>query len=283
VLERNAFLVAAVPALLAAATPVAAQDWRTVTSTRQLGSENLLRVDVEYGAGKLIVGAAPEGTLYRSKLRYDQRWFEPTTSFNNGRLRIGVDAGRIRGRNIEAGLLDLALSPAVPIELELRFGAAEAELELGGLLIRDAQISTGASRTELRVSTPNPGLCRSIDLEVGAAQFIATGLGNLNAERLSLDGGVGEVVLDFTGEWRTDMTADIAMGLGSLTLRVPRGLGLRVRKGGILAGFDSQGLIRRGDVYFSEDWDTAERKLTVDVDAALGNVRVTWVDGDPRS
>jgi len=278
--ERTAVLGLAAAALLSAgATPAAGQDWHTVTSTRQVGAENLLRVDVEYGAGRLVIGAAPAGTLYRSKLRYDQNLFEPRTSYRNGLLRIGVDAGRMRGRNIEAGLLDLALSPEIPVELELRFGAAEAALDLGGLRVRHAKISTGASRTALRVATPNPDICRAIVIEVGAAQFTATGLGNLNAERLSLHGGVGEVILDFTGEWKSDMTADVAMGLGALTLRIPRGVGVRVRKGGILAGFDSQGLIKRGDVYFSEDWDSAERKLTIDVDAALGSVRVAWVDG----
>src|SRR5690606_9877859 len=196
--------------------PVAAQDWRTVTSTRQIGDENLLRVDVEYGAGRLVIGTAPNGTLYRSRLRYGRNLFEPRTSYRNGALRIGVETGRIRGRNIEAGLLDLALTRDVPLELELRFGAADAELELGGLRIRSARISTGASRTELRVSAPNAETCRSLRLEVGAAKFTAIGLGNLNAERLTLEGGVGEVTLDFTGEWRADMTADISMGLGAL-------------------------------------------------------------------
>jgi hypothetical protein len=117
-------------------------------------------------------------------------------------------------------------------------------------------------------------------MEVGAAQFRAEGIGNLNAERLSLSGGVGEVTLDFTGQWRTNLTADIQMGLGSLTLRVPEELGVRVRKGGILAGFDSQGLVKRGDVYFSENWENAEHRLTINVDAALGSIRLAWVDGD---
>ncbi len=87
------------------------------------------------------------------------------------------------------------------------------------------------------------------------------------------------MTLDFTGQWQTDMVADIEMGLGSLTLRLPRGLGVRVRKDGILAGFDSQGLVKREDVYFSENWDQASRRLTVNLDAALGAIRVAWVDG----
>jgi hypothetical protein len=70
------------------------------------------------------------------------------------------------------------------------------------------------------------------------------------------------------------------MGLGSLTLRVPRGLGLQVRKGGLLVGFDSQGLIKRGDVYETPDWAQAEHRLTIDIEAAFGSIRVVWVDPD---
>ena len=39
------------------------------------------------------------------------------------------------------------------------------------------------------------------------------------------------------------------MGLGSLELLVPEGLGIRLRKDSFLASLDSEGLIKRGDVY----------------------------------
>jgi N-terminal domain of toast_rack, DUF2154 len=273
--ERFALLAALALVLPASAT---AQDWRTVTYLRQTAGEERLRVEVEYGAGHFQVEPAGPETLYRANLRYDAEVFRPVSSYRSGELRIGVDGGNIRGRNLKSGHLQLRLGPTVPLDLILKFGATEADLELGGLRIHSARISTGASRTNLRVSQANPDVCSFIELEVGAAQFSATGLANLHAERLKLSGGVGEVVLDFTGDWRTDMTADINMGLGALTLRVPRGVGVRVHKEGLFAGFDSQGLVKRGDAYFSEDWEAAERKLNVNLDAALGSIRMAWVD-----
>jgi hypothetical protein len=267
-------------ALLALALPAgaAAQDWRSVTYLRQVAGEDRLRVDVEYGAGRFEVEPAAPETLYRANLRYDSDVFRPVSNYRNGELRIGVDGGNIRGRNLKSGHLQLRLSPTVPLDLNLKFGATEADLELGGLRIQSARISTGASKTDLRFSEANPDVCRFIEVEVGAAQFTATGLANLHAQRLKLSGGVGEVVLDFTGDWRSDMSADISMGLGALTLRVPRGVGVRVHKEGLLAGFDSQGLVKRGDAYFSEDWEGADRKLDINVDAALGSIRMAWVD-----
>lgn len=268
-------------ALLAPAS-VSGQDWRTITSMRQRADEDLLRVEVQYGAGQLEVGPGSGSTLYRANLRYDSEVFQPRIAYQSGLLRLGLDDMKVRGRNLKSGHLRLDLSQTVPLELKLEFGAARADLDLGGLRVRQARIATGASETQLTVSAPNSETCRLLELEVGAAQFRATQLANLNAERLTLAGGVGEVTLDFTGEWQSDLMADIKMGLGSLTLRVPRGLGLRVRKGGLLVGFDSQGLVKRGDVYYSENWDEADYKLTVNIDAALGSVRVAWVDGSDR-
>ncbi len=271
-------LVLAFTCAVASTAPAAGQDWHTITQSRQAAGEDLLRVDVEYGAGRLEIGPGTSTLLYHASLRYDADVFRPVTSYANGQLRLGMEGGHVKGRNLKAGHLALKLGRAVPLALDLKFGATEASIELGGLRIVEVDIATGASKTDLHVSQPNPEICRSLRLEVGAAQFTGIGLGNLNAERLSFSGGVGEVTLDFTGSWRTDLTADINMGLGALNLRVPRGVGLRVRKNGFLAGFDSQGLVKRGDVYLSEDWEEAEHHLTINIDAAFGSIRLAWVE-----
>jgi hypothetical protein len=276
---RNAALIAA--ALLGLPAGAGAQqDWRSITQSRQAGSsEELLRVAVQYGAGTLAIGPGAEGLLYKTTVRYDAAAFQPKLSYQTGSLHVGLDDVRVRGRNIRAGELNLLLGPTVPVELRLEFGAAKATVDLTGLRVRHLRLGTGASETILRVEEPNREVCEQVDLDVGAARFEAVGLGNLNARRLDFNGGVGDVTLDFGGAWTADMAANVRMGLGTLTLRVPRGLGLSVRKGGLLVGFDSQGLMKRGDVFYSEGWDNAEHKLSVDIEAAFGSIRVVWLDG----
>jgi RNA polymerase sigma-70 factor (ECF subfamily) len=41
---------------------------------------------------------------------------------------------------------------------------------------------------------------------------------------------------------------------------------------------DSEGLVKRGDTYESLDYDDVEYQIAVDVDAAFGGVRVTWIN-----
>lgn len=264
--------------ILAAASPSFAQDWRTITSLRQYRNEPSLEVSVEYGAGNLTIGPAAGNALYKATLRYDANSFKPVTQYADGRLRVGVEGGSIKGRNMKAGRLDLTLGNRVPLDLDLKFGAVRANVELGGLRIRELHVATGASETDLSIGSLNPERCSRIDFEVGAAEFTASGLGNLNCDRIRMSGGVGDVTLDFNGAWRIDSSVDIDMGLGSLTLRVPRGLGVSVKKTGVLASFDSQEMIKRGNMFYSENWDRATNRVTFSIDAALGSIRMVWVE-----
>lgn len=270
---------AAVVALATAATSGYGQDWQTLASSRKMGSEQALKVDLEYGAGHLNVEPASDGNLYRANLRYDADIFKrPVLAYSNGVLKVDLSDGSVHGRNMKAGKLDLNLSNRVPLDLDVAFGAAEASLDLSGLMIRKASIHTGASETRLVVNKPNPIACSELELEVGAAKFEAIGLGNLNVAKLKVSGGVGQVVLDFSGAAKHDIDADISMGLGSLTLRVPRGTGLSVTKEGLLASFDSEGLVKHGNSYVSENWKSAQRHLTLDINAAFGSINVEWID-----
>jgi hypothetical protein len=270
-------LILTAAAMFALPALSSAQDWRSITQMRQTNSEEELRVVVRYGAGMLGIEPGNEGLLYKAALRYDAGAFQPELSYRSGSLRVGLDDIRVRGRNLRAGELKLQLGKSIPLDLSLEFGAAKADVDLTGLQVQRLRLATGASETRLRILEPNAVACELVDLDVGAAKFDAVGLGNLNTRRLEFSGGIGEVTLDFSGEWQADMTASVQMGLGSLTLRIPRGLGLRVTKGGLLVGFDSEGLTKRGDSFYSENWEDAEHKLTVDIDAAFGSIRVDWV------
>ena len=273
-------LLVTLMALVAIPALASGQDWRSVTMSRQVSGEDELDVRVAYGAGRFKVAAAEQGLLYRMQLRYDEETFVPRADYDDGRLSLGVESiGRsIRfGRNRSEGEMDLLLATGVPMNLELEFGAVRADIDLGGLSLMDLELRTGASESTVDVSEPNPLSMRTASFEVGAADFEARHLGNLNAERYEVSAGIGEVTLWFTGDWRQDADATINMGLGSLELRFPEGLGVRLKKSSFLMSLDAQGLVKRGDWYYSLDWEEAEHKVSIDLHAAFGSVNVLWV------
>jgi len=44
----------------------------------------------------------------------------------------------------------------------------------------------------------------------------------------------------------------------------------------LLTSVDAQEMFRRGDSYYSADWDGAETRLTIEVDAHIGAIDVVW-------
>lgn len=252
---------------------------RTVSMSRQLEDEDEVRVSVEYGAGRFTVRAMDTGLLYRMNLEYDEDRYEPVAEYASHRLNVGVKSirNRFRSGDSDGARLDLELARGVPMDLDLEFGAVRADVDLGGLALTGLELSTGASESVIDVSEPSPSSMERARFEVGAAEFTARRLGNLNAERIEVDAGVGSLTLWLDGEWRRDARVGIDMGLGFLELRVPEGLGLQLRKDSFLTSLDSEGLVKRGDTYQSLNWADATRKVTIDLDAAFGSVKVVWV------
>lgn len=261
-----------------AAGPATGQDWRNVTSFRQLAGESGLNVHVRYGAGEMVIAPGGVGELYRLEMRYDADAFDPVTEYRDGRLEVGVEGmGNGVKLRTESGDMRLSLSPDVPLDLDLDFGAVEATMELGGLRLSSVEIETGASDTHVFFSEPNRERCRSLDVSLGAAAFEAEGLGNAGCERVVVEGGVGDLTLDFSGAWRHDILADITMALGSATLRVPEDVGVRVDKDTFLTDFSGHRFAKRNGVYYSDNWESAERRLTVDLEGAFGTFKVRWL------
>ena len=258
-----------------------AQNRRTVTMSRQVEDEQELEVNVRYGAGRFSVGPAESGVLYHMQIEYDEDVFRPIAEYQDRSLQIGTESlGRHFwfGRDRGAGEMELALSRDVPMDLNMDFGAVRADIDLGGMRLTRLEINTGASQTVIDISEPNRETMSRASIDVGAAEFTVLNLGNLNTEVIEIDAGVGKIELGFTGEWRRNARVSVNMGLGSLVLRFPRGLGVRLVMDTFLTSLDSEGLVKRGDAYYSLDYDDTEYQITVDVDAAFGSIRVAWVN-----
>jgi hypothetical protein len=283
--ERRAARLALTAGLLgtlAACHSADAQRMRSTTSARQLQGETRANVQLTYGAGRLRVSPARGDLLYRMELRYDDEQFRPVTEYDRagGKLKLGVESrehrGRHHGSNDQHATIEL--TPRLPLELSLAFGAGEADVELGGLALQDVHLQTGASRTNISFASPNRVAARRVKVDAGAAEVRVSGLGNTRSPRFEFSGGMGETTLEFGGAWTRSATAEINMGVGSVRLRLPRSLGVRIVRDSFLSSFDAGGMVKRGNAWYSRNYDQAQYKLDVSIHAAVGSVEVDWID-----
>lgn len=278
--------------LVAAAAPLSAQssEWYELSSRRQVDGVSSLEADVEYAVGRLEIGPADAGLLYEMDLRYDARRFEPARQWTmrdgTGRLALQLHSEETNldfdefedVDSDDLGWLRMGLSTEIPTRLSLGVMAAEVDIELGGVALERFVFRTGASESNVSFDVPNPVRMDRLELAAGAADFEATGLGNARFDRFEFVGAVGDVRLDFRGEWDGSSEGEIRMGLGALRLTFPRDLGVRIEKRGILASFNSAGFEQVDDGYQTPNWDSADHRLTLSVRAGFGDIDVDFVD-----
>jgi hypothetical protein len=256
--------------------------WRTIEVSRQLRDTLPQRIRVQYDAGRLDVRGTADPVLYSMHLRYDETRATPLHRYDLEQRStvLGVEpiARSVRpssgGDRREPGELLLTLPNRVPLDLDLELGGTQSTLELGGLSLRTVRIECGATDATLLFTQPNRIRMHQLEIGVGAADFTATHLANSNAEQIRLRGGVGVVDLEFGGVWTHDMTVSAQLAVGKLRVRIPRDVGVRLTVSRVAAGFDHEGLVKRDDGWYSDNYEQAAHKLHIDTQTFVGKIEV---------
>jgi hypothetical protein len=262
-----------------------AQAMRPFTTFRQHHGQTRLSARIEYGAGSLRLEPGVPGELYRMDLSYDEDRFVPISDFDASSRSVvlglrprGQGGVRVVSRNQLQQTARVTVSPRVDLALDLGLGAVDADLELGGLRISDLHLKTGASQATVRFSRPNPIRCGRAAFSAGAAEVEILGLANSRCEEIEFEGGVGQVLLDFSGTQSTSARVRVKMAVGGITLRLPRKAGIRITMDKFLSSFEPAGLVRRDQAFVSTNYERAERRLDLDLTTAVGGVEVEWVE-----
>jgi hypothetical protein len=257
-----------------------AQTWRTLDVSRQLRDTSEHHVRVQYGAGKFSLRPTSEPVLFSMQLRYDEERTQPLHEYDAEArdIRLGVSGQTVHwarhASDRQYGEMRLGLSNAVPLDLELELGATQARVDAGGLTLNNLRIQTGAADAVLDFSAPNRTHMRHLDVELGAAGFVVTNLGNANVSSIRVEGGVGSVDLDFGGAIHQDVSIETNVALGKLALHVPQDVGIRVEVQRLLASFDHPGLSKRGGAYYSDNWDVAKYRMRVRAETVFGAIEI---------
>lgn len=268
-------------ALALVAPAAGAQTMRSMAVARQQHGETRLRAAITFGAGEVSIQPAPAGTLYAADLTWDADRFVPRTRYDAATAHLAIGLERVGGAGVRVASTRhltqravIALSSAAELDLDATLGAAEANLELGGLRLAELRIRTDASRATIRFSRPNPGACSRAEFRGGAAELEVVHLGDAGCRTVRVEGGVGTLTLDLSGAWPPEATVDVAVTLGGVRLRVPRDLGVRLTLERFAASFQPAGFTREGGAWVSEGYASATRKLDLRVAAKVGGVQV---------
>jgi hypothetical protein len=169
---------------------------RTSTFHQGLDGASSATIQVEYGAGALdigpLAGPPPANTLALGEVfGHGGTRFEAQSTLQNGRRILQVSPSHA-GTMFDLGRLELRLTSAIPIDIEIESGASELTLNLETLRIPNLSIETGASQT--RIVLPAQGETK-VQIEGGAAGIEIVVPPNV-AARIMVEEGPNRVQID---------------------------------------------------------------------------------------
>ncbi len=260
---------------------------REITATGLTDAE----VEIKVGAAHLELRAHDGGPLARIAIEYSTEK-EPQIDFDGsgstGRLKIRNDAGdeisfSILGNRPDNPFDDhwmISLSRDLPLLLHVEFGLGPGEAEFGGLTLSKLEFVTGLSDVVLEFSSPCQGVLEHVGLATGLGSMEVHGLSNALIQRLEFAGGLGAAVLDFSGSYRSETEVELDVGMGSLQLMVPQGIGVKIRHGdSFLSNHEFERLEQISeDTWYSEDWQAGPGNLVFDLSVGMGSVELDWIE-----
>jgi len=245
--------------------------------------EVLMNVD----AGELIVEKGTEAASGVVNVKYFKDEYRAKVSFEEkeNRLRIRLDKDDWtdikHNENDDEGhwaRVHVVLPHGVDVLFDARLKAGECVMNVGGLRFREFVLSTWAGKTEVRFDEPNaiPMDDLEINAKVGETRLLK--LGNARFKEASVNGGIGEMNVDFSGELEKDCRAKVDLDIGEATVRLPKAVGIRLHIGGSM-GFLShksidESFTKRGRYYYTDDYEDNARKVYVLVTPGLGELNI---------
>lgn len=238
-----------------------------------LGSTTAAQVEITLGMGELTLTAGEPDLLFSGLFRTNVSAWKPEVTWKDGVLKVAQpDTWGMPGAGAE-NEWDLALAPRVPMSLKLGIGAAKGRLDLGGLALTDLSLETGASDLVVRWDAPNAVPMDRLLLRAGAANVEVRGIGYARPRDVRVEGGIGNLTLDFTGPWADSARVKVTAGVESLTLRFPKDVGVRVVVEGGLSNIKATGDWRLSEgAYLNEAYGQAGATLEVTIIAGVGGV-----------
>lgn len=252
---------------------------------------NPVEVKVLFPVGGLRVHAGKPDSLYHATLDYCEDHTIPAVALtpstgepdSTGRLTLSVVArpgafSGFKGAAGEENQMRLDLAPGVPLILDLNLGEGESMIDLAGLTLRRLRLISGAGDTRVIFARPNEAIADEIFIESTVGDVGVDLLGNANAKRITVTGGVGSIEVDLSGPWRRDAFVELPGSVGDLVLRLPRGRpapGVRLEVGAPWRDhLNVPGYVRRGNEFLSEGYETAAPRIDVKVWPGIGKMTV---------
>jgi len=261
--------------------------YESVSEEFRAGMERPLEVILDVDAGEVLVERGSDRQTGTISMRFTRDEFREKIDFDErkNRLKVSLDKKNWyklkksrNGRDDVWAEVVLRLPHGVDILFDSKVKAGEVTMKMGGLRLREFCLNNWAGEVDVSFDEPNPITMDYLDIDakVGEAKFIH--LGNARFKRADINGGIGEIEVDFTGEILDESKAKVDLDIGEATIILPGDMGIKMSIGGGFSflsqkNIDSS-LYKRGGFYYSDDYEDMDERFFIRVTPGLGELNI---------
>ena len=254
-----------------------------IEKTFTVNKQEILFISLNIDASEVYVHKSEQPDRIFISIQFDDRTDEVDVDFDERKNELYLSIDRDRWfkswDDNRAPKLDLLLPFDVEIQLKSKIKAGEINFELGSLKLRDFQLRNFAGEVEVDFSEPNQIEMDFMDINVKVGETKLRRLGNARFRNAKINGGIGELSIDFSGDGLKSSHADIDLDIGETSIYLPRDLGVRFDSSTF--GFLTQSridneFIKKGRYYYNENYESAAQTMDFSISSGIGELRVIY-------
>lgn len=260
-------------------------DWsETEEFSYDIRSDQLLEVILDVDVGEVTVEASDSLQKCIVRMTYFPEDYKVRSDYSDkdNRLKIRLDRKKLASHwdSEEDGPIsaEVWLPRDVDMTLDTRVKAGEVLLDLGGLRLQRFNLSVWAGEVSVRFKEPNPIVMEYMNINTKVGELNTTNLGNARFKKARVNGGVGEIDVDFTGALFEDALAKVDLDIGEARVILPGNRGVRMSIGGMFSFMSSKNIDsefnKHGSYYYSDDYKQNEQAFSVRITPGLGELTV---------
>ncbi len=244
-------------------------------------TQEILSVSLKIDAGEIYIHKGEQPDQVYVLVQFDDKSDEVDVDYDerSNELFISMDRNKwfTSWDDHRAPKLEISLPFEVVIELSSKIKAGEIEFNLGSLKLKEFELRNFAGEVSVDFPTPNKIEMEILDINVKVGETKLRGLSNARFQRARINGGIGELDIDFSGEGLQSCRAEIDLDIGETTISLPHDLGIRFDSSTF--GFLTQSnidheLSRKGRYYYSKNYETASKTMDFSISSGIGELRV---------
>ncbi len=263
-------------------TCVFAQEQRVVIEESYVVEDNV-QINLEVDGGIVIVERHDEDYVWVS-LKYSEKNSRGDIRFNERKNELDIKFDfknwkvwkNTNGQ--ESAKLIVRLPEKPFINIKSRIKAGEIKYDVGGLRIKNFDLINWAGQVDVDFFQPNKIPMETFDVNVKVGELTLRNLGNANFKEADINGGIGEMTVDFTGERIHRTMAKIDLDIGETSVIIPESVGTKIKVSSL--SFLSQinfptRFSKKGKYLYSENYNTAENSLYLVISSGIGELDIT--------